>query len=267
MSILDSLECLFTRMGFIVMVIYCCASIAIIIGVTVGLGVAYSDRQVCVPGAKFVDLPKNFMLKEQWIATYGSKATLNIDPEQYGTYDTDYTIAPRYVLRDINENVVAEARKGYFSLTFNITRCSGKGDMYEVEQRWFNIDKVEYELKKNGRLIAKPSKEIWFTCKPDITLETLVDEGETPKTLATIDRSCGESFFTDKWNIRNYYDTNYTQILDIPAIPGVNASTLVLSRIEPEQYIENYVLGFLAFLTTVAENDAAARSSSSTKKN
>jgi len=231
----------------------CCVIVTVSIGLAIGFTVDYHIDQKCNTTAKFADLPNNFTMDQKWIATFGSKATLKIDG-MLGTYNTDPAWGARYVLRDENDNVVAEATKGFWSMTFEISRCSGKGDKYHLEQHWFNFGSIDYDLKKNEVLIAQPSKEIWFTCKPDIAMANM--EG---KTLATVDRSCGESFFLDKWKIQNYNN--------LTLAPANGNQSAVVFHIDQKEYIENYVLGFIAFLTTVAETDAAKSSSSSSKKN
>lgn len=212
--------------------IACCVLVClIIVGVGLGLGLKNSANEQCSEMlSAFMDLPNTYSMEEQWFANAGSAGTLRVD-NGWGVYSTDWTlVGTRYTYRDANGQVAAQAERGFLARTFRVTRCppphstaATVAPEYEITQDWFDFGSIEYDLKRDSVLVARPSKSTVFQCKPDIVMAS-VDEDAT---LATIDRSCGESFVRDRWYITNY----------------ANAT------------IENYVLGFMAFLTTVAENE------------
>ena len=186
----------------------------------------------CDKGSFFMDLPNEFTMEEQFLSI---KSSLKVN-KGIASFSRDlFTIGMRYTFRDAKSNVMAEATKGAFSYTYKVSRCNKQGPSYEISQHWFSIGSINYDLKKDGVLIAEPSKKTFLTCKPDIAMQDM--QGNT---LATIDRSCGESYFIDTW-----YITNMRNVTD----------PMMLAK---KDTIENYVLGFMAFLTTVAESDAAA---------
>jgi hypothetical protein len=208
--------------------VFCCVLIATLVA-TLTIGLRTRGESKCDPKSEFIDLPNTFSMEQQWISAIGALKITN----GLGTYATDFAVGTRYIFRDSRGFVVAQASRGVFSRTFAISRCNPlekdgitPAPTYELEQDWFSFGKVEYDLRKNGILIAEPSKSTLFTCKADIIMQD--PKGET---IATCERSCGESYFRDTWYMRNYKNTTE---------PGA---------------IENYVIGFMAYLTTAEENN------------
>jgi hypothetical protein len=228
-----------------ILCIFCCL---LMISVGLGVGLSIRAREQCNDKATFSDLPDSFTMEQKYFPDAGSQATLKVN-NNLGTYSTDWALGSRYTYRDSRGNVVAEAVRGYFSRTFEIKRCKDPESypQYEITQDWFDFGAIEYDLKKNGELIARPSKSTFFTCKPDIVMANLEDQ-----TLATIDRSCGESFILDTWYVNNYSKHPLTNHTDSSS----TAVTQAVSDPKLNEEIENYVLGFMAFLTTIDEHKA-----------
>lgn len=133
----------------------------------------------------------------------------------------------RYAYLDKDENrdyVVGRIKKKSFisQIRYEFKRCNGSGSNYEIREG-IGFNKGDYELYKDKKLIAVSSSDVDFFCNPDITF-TLIDKNIP---LAMISRDCNTSFLRDKWLIINYN----------------------------KDLVDNYVFGFLGYITTFMEED------------
>jgi|AntRauTorckE6833_2_1112554.scaffolds.fasta_scaffold15250_3 hypothetical protein len=103
---------------------------------------------------------------------------------------------------------------------FFLSRCNQTGSVFILEEKSVTLDDLEYKLYKDDILIGETNDDIIALCKPDLSL---VDLDNNP--IAILRRGCG-STFVDKWNIINFQDN----------------------------LIDNYVIGFIAYITTLNEN-------------
>lgn len=241
----------------------CCILVAVSIAITVKV---VQNAQESCSTSPFHDLPTQFRVVEQYFSTrsraklYGYEENNNTELGSLTTRPSVFKTA--YSYRDLADHVVAEAEKGSFLFTFTINQCAEAGARnvatYELEREFFVLFgqvtvlfvatcsffsaseqtkcvfvQVNYYLRKNGTLIGKPTKNTWFQCRPDVMIE-----GIDGSLLAVLDRSCFGSLFTDHWRVTNY---------------------------RPD-LVENYVLAFIAYVTTQYENDQRSSSSSSSKK-
>lgn len=213
-------------------VVCCLATIAIIVVVSVRFSIAAQEG--CTADM-FDDIAQTtFVMKEQFFTARSRLKIYDSKNQEIGSFTTQPSLTKTvYSFRDMQDQVVAQAVKGAFSWTYRIGRCEkgAIGPAYELERIWFTIGVIEYNLRKNGVLIGNPAKKTWFTCRPDIVIES-----PNGTLIATATRSCLGSLFVDTWNMTNYEPNN----------------------------IENYALGFIAYITTQQENSA---SSSKKKKN
>lgn len=196
----------------------CCCLIIVIVSLSVSLSIRAEETCSDKP---FHDLPSEYWVEQEWYSQRARSTIYNRNRTEIGSFTRKpLGTSTKYRYRDYADNVVAKADRGALSRTFYISRCDEKGDKYELYKHFWTLGKVVYDLKKNGELIGQPTKKTWFKCKPDIVLEDTNEE-----LLASIGRSCGESWFVNKWNIANY---------------------------QPDK-VDNYVLGFIAYITTQEE--------------
>lgn len=103
---------------------------------------------------------------------------------------------------------------------FFLSRCDETGSVFMLEEKYITIDELEYKLYKDDILIGKTNDDVVALCKPKLSLVGLDN-----KPIAILGRGCS-SMFVDKWNIINFQDN----------------------------IIDNYVIGFIAYITTLNEN-------------
>lgn len=121
-----------------------------------------------------------------------------------------------YVVGQIENRQIGDAHR-YF-----LSRCDNTGQVFRLEEKIVRLDNIEYKLYKNDTLIGETSENIIAICKPDISLVDLDN-----KPLATLSRGCSDSTFIDRWMIINFQN----------------------------DLVDNYVVGFIAYITTLREND------------
>jgi len=131
----------------------------------------------------------------------------------------------RYAYLDKDENryytVGQIKKKSFIALTrYLFQRCDGTGASYEIREQ-LGANAGDYSLYRNKQLIGVSSTNIDFFCVPDITFVDPIDN----TVLLVIARECETSFLRDKWLITNY---NY-------------------------DLIDNYVAGFMGYITTFLE--------------
>lgn len=202
-------------------VVCCLATIAIVVAVSLHFKVA--AEEACTM-EEFHDLNSSVVLKENFLTTRNRFEVFDANNAKVGGYTTRPAFTKTvYCYRDIYDHVVAQAEKSAFSWTYRITLCNpvSNSSYFELELVFFTLGTVEHKLYKNGVLFGYTSKKTWFTCKPDIAIET-----PNGQLLATATRSCLGSFFTDSWNVTNYQ-------------PNI---------------LPNYVAGFIPYITTQQEN-------------
>ena len=122
-----------------------------------------------------------------------------------------------FTVANIDDNGLLSQNK------YELSRCinSTNSTVFRYEEILFNFNKIGYQLYKNDILIGESSEDIYSICKPDIYL---IDIFNNP--LASLTRGCINSIFRDKWNVINF---------------------------KPE-LIDDYVIGFLGYITTLNEN-------------
>jgi hypothetical protein len=213
----------------VIFAIICCA--AIVITAIVTPIVVVRSQEACSTSASFADLPAQYYVDEQYLSYRATSNVVAADSTVIGSYATRPSVASsQYTYHDTAGDVVAQIEKSLLSWTYTITRCSGAGSTYTVSRTTiFALTSIEYNLARDGVVIGYPDKQLLFQCKPDVVI---VDVNNS--LLATIDRSCLGSFFTDHWNVTNHN----------PAV------------------VESYVLGAIAYFITQEENAAEAKSPS-----
>lgn len=208
-----------------IVMIVCCVLLVGIITTSIIISLVVRGEETCSETADFHDLPNEFWVSQNFFSNRDRATIYDKDKKTIGSYthkplgtDTKY----RY--RDHTDNVVGKADKSPFSLKFKISACRSNVNTnnYELQQYWLSFGEVKYDLLKNNQKIGTPTKNTWFTCNPDIALD---DNNGT--VMAIIERSCGESWFRDKWHVVNY---------------------------QPK-LVDNYVLGFIAYITTQKEQE------------
>ena len=212
----------------------CLLTIAIIVVVSVRFSI--SAQESCTTDMFDDIMPSNFTLKEQYFTTRSRMKIFDLSGTEIGSFTTKPSFTQTvYSFHDLQDQVVAQAVKSAFSWTYRIGRCEKGviGAGYELERIFFTIGTIEYNLRKNGVLIGNPAKKTWFTCKPDVIIES-----PNGTLIATATRSCLGSFFVDSWSITNFDPAN----------------------------LENYVVGLIGYITTQQENMSSSSSSSSKKK-
>jgi hypothetical protein len=180
---------------------------------------------------EFKDLPNEYYVNEEWFSLSAKSAIYDKNEKVLGAYATKpLSISKQYRYHDDKENVVGYVSADVIAMgdKYTINHCSGKGATYRLERKIFTIIDVQYDLYKDGVQIAKTSKDIFFTCKPDVVLVDMSN-----KFLAYVGRDCIDSWFKDKWHVFN----NSTDV-------------------------ENYVIGFIAYITTQKENESKKSTSS-----
>jgi len=209
-------------------VVCCLVTIAVIVAVT--LHFTRAAQESCTE-AEFHDCPSVFRMEEQYFTTRNRLKIFDVGGNEIGSFTTQPSFTKTvYSYHDYTGKVVAQAVKSAFSFTYRIGRCSegAVGAGYELERIFFTIGTIEYNLRKNGVLIGNPAKKTLFTCRPDVVIEA-----PNGTVIATASRSCAGSFFTDDWTLTNY-DSN----------------------------LENYVVGFIGYITTQQENMQSSKKQS-----
>ena len=222
-----------SKKNFAAFAVVCCfITIALVTVLSVRLTI--SAQESCSADMFDDIVPNIFTIKEQFFTTRSRLKIYDAQDQEIGSFTTVPSLTKTvYSFRDKQDQVVAQATKSAFSWTYRIGRCKGAtiGPAYELERIFFTFGSIEYNLRKNGVLIGNPAKKTLFTCRPDVVIES-----PNGTLLATASRSCLGSLLIDTWKMTNYGDE-----------------------------IENYALGFIAYITTQQENSADAKSSNSKK--
>ena len=169
--------------------------------------------------------PAQFFV-EQDVLTERAEAQVQSSTSQLlGSFATRPTVTDtEYSYHDASGDVVAQIEKSAFSWTYTFSRCDKAGSVFTVSRTTiFAFTNIQYNLAKDGQAIGFPSKDIFFVCKPDVIIADADNN-----VLATLDRSCLGSLWSDHWNVTNY---------------------------KPD-LIDNYVLGGIAYFVTQEENAA-----------
>jgi hypothetical protein len=134
-----------------------------------------------------------------------------------------------YIYRDDEdkEYVMAKIKKSSLlaQSKYELARCDGTGDEYEYKEIVpLNPidDSRNYQLFRNNDLIGETGLDDIYLCKPGITIQKY----NSTEVIAELTRSCDSLIVGDQWKVMNYdFD------------------------------IDNYVIGFLAFITTLNDSE------------
>lgn len=216
-------------------VVCCLVTIALVTVLSVRLSVASQEN--CT-GEMFDDIASsNFTLREQFFTVRSEMKISDQNGQEIGRIAMQPSLTKTLIsFHDMQGQVVAQAVKSAFAWSWRIGRCEKgvPGPAYLLERIFFTLGVVEFNLYKNGVLIGNPAKKTWFTCKPDVIIES-----PNGTLIATASRSCLGSLFLDDWRIINYDHGN----------------------------LENYVVALIGYITTQQENMSSSSSSSKKKKN
>ncbi len=173
------------------------------------------------------DTMVEFYMEDEILSVKSQMNILDKDENEIGRYFEKIGTSIRRQFRfEFGGNVQANIEKDLVSLTseYTLTRCDDElSNVYRIEERFLTIGTTEYEIYKDGTLIGQSSQRNFFTAfKPDITIE---DMSEQP--MAYMGRDIQISLHRDKWTVVNLQPQN----------------------------IDSYVVGFIAYITTVKESE------------
>jgi hypothetical protein len=162
-----------------------------------------------------------FTLNSQFISFKSQMEIHDLNQKLLGYYSTKGFDMFRYLYyQNGNQYTGATIERALFSSAYFISRCNSN---YNYQFIWnSDILKERFIIYKNGMLLGESLKDQFISCKPSVTVMT---SGENGTVIAELNRSCGESFFSDVWKVVNY---------------------------RPD-LMENYALGALAYITTLNE--------------